>query len=87
MLRGLKKMLLLTRPADDDSDPMIYESENKNGNTYQHTSVDYKIMRDAGDRAIALLKEFGFTTLSLTRVATIIKNNPGNNEYDEYLNR
>ena len=76
-------LTLSFKTGDED---MVITSINKSGFEYQQLNPLYKVARDAGDRAMTLLKEFGFTTLSLTRIATIIKGNPGNNEYDDYLN-
>jgi len=46
----------------------------------------YRIAKDAGDHARDLLKEFGLTPIAMTRIATIIKSNPENNEYEDFLN-
>ena len=71
---------------NNGTEEIIIEQVNKNGSEYKTINPKYRVARDAGDRAISLLKEFGFTTLSLTRVASMIKGNPDNNEYEQYLN-
>ena len=46
----------------------------------------YRIARDSLSNAIVILKEFGMTPLSITRIASIIKDNRGDDEYEKFLN-